>query len=486
MQKRSIIFITQIILISSLFSNSATAGDLEWSGVYRIEGNHLLNSELGDRDKVMGYGLHHLVLRPKIVVGDGLTIFGQFNLLNNAGYPNSQMGQFFGAGVRDGAARTGTTTVNDSDSLSQNQRADTLQVSQLYLTYAHEYGQLIAGRAPIHFGLGMTHNAGRGLFDHWYDTRDLVGYKFLVGNLYFLPMIGKASEGDINNASDDVTDYMLQVQYENPETDTELGVFVMQRKGADQASDGPDGAAGVDGLGDPTSVASGKVDSKLLSIYALRDTERFRLGLEATFESGESGVVTNAGAGDNVAWGGFGLAFEAEYRPLESKWIWGLKAGSASGDDPGTSAKFEGFLFDRNYDVAMLMFNHPLGRADFLRTKLITGNVYDGTGAINRTDVETISNAVYVAPTARYAFSDRWSMDNTIIAGYLATNPLAGFDVANDLGYEWDISLNFTPRKGVMWINQAGFLFPGDAWKGDGQYDSSFGFGLTTKAAISF
>lgn len=490
MQKRSIISITLGFLISSLFSISAMAGDLEWSGIYRIEGYDLKSPELsGHREK--SYGLQHLVLRPKITAGDGLTIYGQFDFFNNATYPDSQMGQVFGSGVNSsGAPVAAGTAGSKSNALSKNQKAESVTVSQLYLTYAHEYGELIAGRAPLQFGLGMTHNAGRGLFDHWYETRDLVGYKIVMGNMYFLPMIGKVSEGALNQ-SDDLTDYMIQVQYENPDSDLEMGGFYQMRTGGDQSSDAPaSGTQNGDVLGGNGATNKGSVNMKIASIYALRDNERFRAGVEATFESGETGVVTTGG--DKVTLGGFGVATEFEYRPVESKWKWGLKAGIATGDDPSTDGKFEGFLFNRNYNVAMLMFHQPLGQADFLRTRLLTGPVRQAvpvgsTPSIDQPDVETISNVVYLSPSAKYVFSDHWTLDNTLTTGWLETNPFAdGHKAAKDLGYEWDISLNFSPRKGVMWVNQVGLLFPGGTWKGDGQFESSFAYGLSSKAAISF
>ncbi|MGE4133615.1 MAG: hypothetical protein AB7F86_18405 [Bdellovibrionales bacterium] len=479
MQKKSVISNALISFLGTLFLNSAWAGDLEWSGVYRIEGNFLNNSELSGTKKELTYGLHHLVLRPKIVAGDGLTIMGQFDILNDStNYPDSQMGQVWGSGI--GGATP--TSENNSNRLSQRQKADTIAVTQLYLTLAQEYGSLIVGRAPLQFGLGMTHNAGRGLFDHWYDTRDLVGYKFIVGNLYFLPMFGKPNEGTLNN-TDDTNDYMIHFQYENPETDIQLGVFYQLRKGGTQGSDAP----AADPLGGTGATAAGSTDMKTVSVFALRDSDTIRLGAEAAFQSGESGVHTTGG--DNVAFGGFGVAGEFEYKPRESNWAWALRAGHASGDDPNTDAKFEGYIFDRNYDVAMLMFNHPLGKDDFLRTKLTTGTVFDNTTDKNHNvaDVEALSNVIYVAPTARYKFNDRWRLDNTIITGWLSEDPIAGKSVSKELGYEWDISLHFVPRKGVTWINQAAFLFPGDAWDGgDLNYGSKFGFGLATKAAISF
>jgi hypothetical protein len=314
-----------------------------------------------------------------------------------------------------------------------------------------------------------------------------------MGNIWFLPMIGRPSGGTING-SDNVDDYMIQVQYENPESDIEMGVFYQLRHGGDQASDAPIGVGTAPGmtLGGAGAKNTGGINSKTLNVFALRDTERFRLGMEAAFVSGESGVVTSGG--DKVEWGGFGIALEGEYRPESSHWKWGLKAGSASGDDPTTDAKYEGFSFNRNYDVAMLLFNHPLGQDDFLRTGTFTGAVNTGgtTRNINTADVETVSNVIYLAPVAKYGFNEHWSWDNSLITGWLSSNPLAGKSVSKDIGYEFDTTLNFTPRKGVQWINQMGFLFPGAAWKGGeaasggSQYDSKMAYGFATKAAISF
>jgi hypothetical protein len=432
-----------------------------------------------------------LILRPKIVAGDGLTINGQFNILNNKDYPESQLGAVMGGGV---GAATPTTSASNSSTLSQTMKNDTLSVAALYLTYNNEFGQLLVGRAPLQFGLGMTHNAGRGLFDHWYDTRDMVGYKFIVGNLFFFPMIGKANEGRLDT-NDDLTDYMIHVQYDNPESDLEMGVFYQIRKGGDASGDAPAGSATQPALlGGVNGNNKGEVDTRTANIYALRDTERFRLGLEASFQSGNSGVLTTGN--EKVTWAGFGVAGEFEYRPEGSKWKYGLKAGIASGDDPTTETKYEGFIFDRNYDIAMLMFNRPLGQYDVLGTRIVTGvprmkangtvDQADPSGDVNAPDVEALSNAVYLAPSFKYSLNDRWSVNNTFATGWLNSGQIANKSVSKDLGYEYDLSVSFSPRKGVMWVNQAGLLFPGDAFKGGGQYDSSFAFGLTSKAAISF
>lgn len=473
MKKSVLVSITFAIFSGLLFSAPSESADMEWSGTYRIEGVHIKDSELDGRGKELNYGLHHLSLRPKIVAGDGITIYGQFELFTNSAYPNSQLGQVLGDGVGTGTTRTSDT----SNTIGSTEKSRELMVSQLYLSWVQEYGALIVGRAPLQFGLGMTYNAGKGLFDHWFDTRDLVGYKILMGNLYFLPMYGKVSEGSLNT-NEDVNDFMVQMQYENPETDLEMGVFYRVRKSSDAGSD-----AGSVTLIGGAGATNSESNFNELSIYALRDTERFRLGVEGSFLSGKVGARTTGL--DDVTLNGFGVAGEVEYRPETGRWIYGAKLGTATGDDPDSDSRFEGFVFDRNYEVAMLLFNRPLGRRDVLRTGSYGGGP-DANGNIDKPDVEAVSNVLYLAPYAHYKWTDRLRVTTTLATGWLNTDPVPGAnEVGKGLGYELDFSLAFTPRKGVQWVNEVGMLFPGSAF--DFNSDKpGFAYGFTSKAAVSF
>lgn len=478
----------------------ASAVNLEWNGLYRIEGYDLQNTELRNSSKKnKQYGLHHLTLRPKIIASDAIAIHSQFEILNpstranNGFYNNSQIGDFWGSGVN--TSENTANSASQSNALSNNQSAGTVNVSHLYMTYNHEFGQLIVGRVPLQFGLGMTYSAGYGLFDHWYNNRDLVAYKMIFGNMSLTPMIGKSHEG-LANYTDDVKNYILQFNYENPETDISMGVMYDIKQSSDQGSDAPTGVNGFGGTGSTNAVG---VNLKTLTVYALRDTRPWRLGFEASFVSGDYGVV--APGNNNVAAGGYGIAVEIDYKPIESKSAWALKTGIATGDDPNTT-NFEGFMFNKNYDVAFLMFNHSLGQFDMMRTtpytpsyfryKCPTGTTYQNCGATttgataeNRgLDVETISNVVYVAPSYKYQWSDRWGYGIGLATGWLRHTSLT--NMKNDLGYEADFSLSFQPKKGILWLNQVGMLFPGAAFKGGGLYESTFTMGFGTKAAISF
>ena len=65
------------------FPQFSMAADLEWNGLYRFEANHIEKSELSG-EATKDYGLHHLILRPKIVAADGLFITGRLDLFNSA------------------------------------------------------------------------------------------------------------------------------------------------------------------------------------------------------------------------------------------------------------------------------------------------------------------------------------------------------------------------------------------------------------------
>jgi hypothetical protein len=161
-----------------------------------------------------------------------------------------------------------------------------------------------------------------------------------------------------------------------------------------------------------------------------------------------------------------------------------LKTGVASGDDPGTDDVYEGFIFSRNYDVAMLMFNHPLGQTDFFRTGLVRNTTVK---AKDQPDTEAISNAIYFAPSFQQQWKENLSWGGTLVYGLLNKNPIPNSGTSTSLGFETDLNITYKPYERLTWVTEAGFLFPGDAWKGgSSNFETKFGYGVTTKAAIAF
>jgi hypothetical protein len=493
------------LLFFGLSSAGAMAADIEWSGLYRVEGVSRYKPDLANGDRGIDYGLQHLILRPKIIASDGFTIRSQFDVFNNSDYPQSHLGQVWGSSLHKSDNGTNPplfdrSTIHSGDGsnvISQTGSAGDIEVTQLYLTWDHEFGSLIVGRAPLQFGLGMTYSAGMGMFDHFYNTLDMVGYKVVLGNIFVMPMIGKSSGGALDR-NDDVHDYLVQAQYDAPENDVELGVMYHLKNSNDQGSDAPITDASGNSILGGTGASYSSVNIQTINVYALKDTPSFRLGAEFGFQNGQIGVQSNAG--DHVGINSFGIALEMEYRPLESSWKYGIKAGYATGDDPTTQGTYEGFIFNRNYDVAFLLFNHQLGQFDVFRTRLIGG----GGGSPNYTssastqneisspDIDAISNVMYFAPYTVWKMSDRWNMKGVLATGFLNVDPTGSLTSAGtgskDVGWEFDYSINFTPRKGIAWLNEVGVLVPGHAFSGSStqNFQTSNSYGFQTRAAISF
>ncbi|WP_413288954.1 alginate export family protein [Bdellovibrio sp. HCB337] len=458
-------------LLTSVMASTASAVSIDWKGTYRFEWTQVDRPSLATPYGMKSYGLNYLSLSPKIIATDGVSIVSKFDVLANqdAAYQNAQFGQLWGQGWPTAAAPT-----YQRNTTAQNQKYTQLLVSQLYLNLNQEYGALVAGRAPIEFGMGITHNAGNGLFDHWGDTMDVVGYKFIIDNFFIMPMVGRVYDEDVAQGNT-VQDTIIHLQYESKESGSLIGVMQQNRKASLGANDAP-----------YTGTVVGNYNVQTISFVLGREWEKFAFKMEAGFNSGSTGK--QSGAGEDVKANGYGIATEFNFPRKDSKFEWSLRVGMATGDDPNSSGTYEGFQFDRNYDVAFLMFNHRLGQEDFLSTDMIKDTTKTVATSL---DDEAISNAIYISPKFTYVWGDRLDLNNTLTYAQLMTNPIAGNSgFQKDLGFEWDIDLVYKPTDRIQWINQLGLLFPGAAFKNGngagGNLDNAFTYGFATKAAISF
>jgi hypothetical protein len=492
------------------FCSSALAGDISWSGLYRFEALKLHDAQLDStRGPDKGYLLHHLTLMPKIVASDSVSIYTRFDILNNNFGGGNYAGQTFGGdpintnvGANSGSS---SATNGNSNVFSSDQNGNPVVVSEVYATWVNEFGVLVVGRAPLQFGLGITYNAGNGLFDHYLTTRDMIGYKIVFGNFFVMPMIGKSRE-NILDLQDEVNDYMLQVQYENPDSDLSLGGFVQLRTATANGNDAPAGALNpanssasapippYGGIGGTGAVQTGGFKSQSVNVFVKDKAGPVHIGIEAGLISGKTGFASAAGQPETKI-SAFGVAAEVAYAPAQSGWSILGKLGTASGDDPSSTASYGSFSFNRNYNVGLILFNHPLGQADFLRT-FATRNVTPVTAgqptthtASGELDTESVSNAIYFSPHAEYKFNDKISAGSTFVWAMLHRDALMSTVTgqSKNLGYELDFNFDYKPYERLTWLTEVGMFAPGDAFRGGSQkYAAGFVYALSTKAAISF
>ncbi|MFZ4403824.1 MAG: hypothetical protein ACOYOK_06950 [Pseudobdellovibrionaceae bacterium] len=464
------------LLISFFWSSSLLAMSLDWKGGYRFEWTEIEKPQLGYTGAPGGsksYILQSLYLSPKVIAADGVNIISRFEILPNTqtAYANSQAGQIWGLGTQ-----SSDPSLNNAK--SDNQGQTQIRVSQAYLNINQEYGSLILGRAPFEFGLGMTYNAGNGAFDHWMDNRDIATYKFIVGDWTFAPMISRIYDVDVQRG-EAMQEQSFILNYESKDTGSVIGYMQSSRKAPQSINDAKTAFGGAS--------VNGDFNLNRTNFTLGRTWSNFAFKFEAGFETGSTGIVNSSG--QNIDMNGYGLALELTVPKGKSKWDYVFKVGMATGDNPDT-ATYEGYQFDRNYDVAMLLFNHRLGakHRDFLRTSLIRSTSVDHATSI---DDEAISNAIYVSPQFNYEWNDKLDLKNTITYAQLVVEPnTVSSNIRNtqkDLGFEWDIELAYKPQEKIQWVNQIGLLFPGKAFEnGSENLSTDFTYGFASKAVISF
>jgi hypothetical protein len=304
-----------------------------------------------------------------------------------------------------------------------------------------------------------------------------------MGNITFTPAISKVVEKD-PGFGDDIDDYMFQVQYENPETDLKLGAFYRVRKAGKFGNAAPSSPVFGDGASSTANSAGFK--GEYLNLFFSRWIgDSFKIGFEGATQKGSTGVISSGGT---VEMSAYGIAMEMDWMPKASSFHAGLNLGVASGDDPSTINTYEGFTFDRNYDVAFLLFNHPMGQYDIFRS---AGNRNTSNSTIqnlpaSRADEEAISNVMYFAPHFKYKWSDKFDSQFGLTYARLTSDPLSGVAVDKSVGLEIDVTLSYKPHENVQWVNRFGIFAPGAAFKGGGQFEPSTVYGLESKAAINF
>ena len=146
---------------------------LDWQGFSRTELYYEASPEASY------YGGIHLVLKPEIQVVDSLSIFSRLDLYpleSSYDLENRQTGFIFLNSFKDSG---------EFDKLSPL----FFNLSQIYLIYRSDYFQMKLGRAPYHFGLGVTYSAETSPFDHWISTFNQLAFYFEYSLFYFEPSL---------------------------------------------------------------------------------------------------------------------------------------------------------------------------------------------------------------------------------------------------------------------------------------------------------
>lgn len=490
-----------IISLFLLFAQSAYALSIDWHGYFRADSNIVHNYQMdlerpgnfasdtlggefisGEGSKSAEYISFFARLRPVVLINDNIILNAELDL-------GSPTNGFLGTDI----------PADDANNSFSFRRSNLdIGVSRLWLDTFTDFGTLQVGRAPLHWGLGVIFDSGDDPFDRYQSTTDVVRLVSKFGKLTLSPSIAKASVGrslgggrnntasttasasNVDNGSDDVTDVSVSLVYDDTDRDLEVGAMIYKRAGL-QTQTGfifPAGATTAD-----SSFRNG-ISAKMINAYLKKKWYRLSVGVEVPYYFGNIGDYNNSGnftetnsSGSNTEISAIGFA--SEIKLDMPSWKHKVMLGHAPGQGPtralsttgGRDNQFTAMFFNRNYNIANIMFNYNLR----------------GFGATNPDDYTTpnspydsaVVNAKYISlqtgtegeQWAWYVRGIYAQANETAVAGKdVYVHSRRRYEFANqsqekslgmevDLGgsYQWDESIRFGLDLGIW--------FPGDFYK---------------------
>jgi len=189
------------------------------------------------------------------------------------------------------------------------------------------------------------------------------------------------------------------------------------------------------------------VKLSFFDIYGTKKIKKLKAGLEAVATLGSPGTVSGNTAAQ------LGIASELNYEWTEVIDSY-LKLGYASSPDVNKTGKLTLFSFDRNYDIAFLMFNQGVGSIP----------TQTGVSASSEPYTGTIFGAYYLNLGGNYHFNQRIGT-NLNYATALAPLPLvSGGNKA--YGHEIDVTGWYNFLENLKFKVTTGFFFPGNLYQG--------------------
>ncbi len=484
-------------------ASNASAMDLDWSGQFRAEAV-MLNAYapetyVGTTAAQGGYEVQpagardarfqtlFLRLRPKLIVNDNVAIKSEWWLGN-------PVTGFYGSDY-PGVTRSDERYYNSTYS-----GGSTVTAQRFWAEFLTDLGTFQVGRAPLHWGLGLVHNSGDGLFDRYESTGDTFKMISKFGNFSVIPSatkydmggavggtcVGGAGTCGHPTGGAAMSEYAVGLQYENKDEDFEGGVQLVRR------------IAGAQSESVWINNTPGGMNLTIWDIYAKKRMGKVDFNLEAPIFNGD--LVGRK-------YKAFALALELKYRASDT-WSFEVKAGKAPGQSNTAGAgvaapdKWEMVYFHPNYRLGLLMFNYNFG--NFAGNNNPTHSV-GGAGDVKSIYDAPITNANYLMLSTALT-ADKWKFTGTFVTAKANETAHAGdqffnsrtraystvaatHDQGSSLGTEFDLGAALNWDEFTTFALDFGLLMQGNYFKfGNGATDNELHtiFGAVGSIGIKF
>lgn len=487
-------FVMALLAITA--ASSANAMDLDWSGQFRAEAV-MINNYAPESNVAVGQGGYDFVkagstdarfqtlflrLRPKLIVNDNVAIKSEWWLGN-------PVTGFYGSDY-PGSSRADQRYFNSTFS-----GGSAISAQRFWAEFLTDLGTFQVGRAPQHWGLGLIHHSGDGVFDRYQSTGDTFKMISKFGNFSLIPghtkydmgnavggtCVGGATCGHPTGGAT-LSEYTVGLRYENPDEDFEGGVEMIRR------------IAGAQSESTWIANRAGGMNVTIWDVYAKKRMGRFDFGLEAPIFNGE--LV-------GYQYKAFALATELKFRASDS-WSFSAKAGKAPGQPnsagTGPNDKWSMVYFHPNYRLGLLMFNYNF--ANFAGNNNSNNSA---AGSVKSIYDNPITNANYLMLGTGLT-ADKWVFSAAFITAKANETAHAGdrfFNTWNraystavatrnqsaSLGTEIDFGAALNWDEFTTFSLDFGFLIPGDFYKfGNGAVDNDLStiFGAVGSIGVKF
>ncbi len=404
------IFLSVAALAGIFFATAASALDFSSHGYYRtrvvglqdVDLQSTNNSLANDNDRMgfVTYNQMRLRLEPDLKINDNLSIQAEIDVLDNVLYGTKDTKQLNIlsplVGTLTMPAGAGSFWMTGGEAGDQK----AINVRRVWADILTPVGEFRIGRQPSHWGLGIFQNDGEDRQSDFGDTADRILYllqydiakvgAFTAGLMWDIPFeeqtdqrIGygdRVQENAMPGASRNLQQYAAILMLDNPKYT--VGVF-----GGLRRRNGSEGAGTMFVQDALQNVVFAGLDGNTMlyfaDLYARYQYNNYKFQLEGVYVGGK---VTTGLAVDAIPFQGLGPANPANpcgtggiicLPPEQSMQVlmaafeagasyrwggeWEFQTGYAEGDSDPLSGKITQLGFRPDYQIALLMFNRPMG-----------------------------------------------------------------------------------------------------------------------------
>jgi hypothetical protein len=475
--KKLALLLSAVVCLSAV---SASALELDWSGQFRSEFTYIKTYTLDgqaaangvdpnrvDANGPKGYYIKEggsndaqfqtlfMKLQPKLIVNDNITIKSEW-------WVGDPVYGFYG--------NASPYTSDQKTYYSTFSRGSFITAQRFWGEFLTDFGTFKLGRIPLNYGMGLIWNSGDDMWSHYESTGDAVGLVSKFGAFSFIPTfvsystgnnIGGACQGPATTTtgtctplagSGGLSDYSIQVKYENLDEDFEAGVNFIRRIAGAAQDNNPNAGYVWDG-------ATTGLNYNTYDIYLKKKIGKLEMASEIPVVNGSVG---------GVPYSTWAFAADLDWR-VNEPWEFDTKFGHAPGQPNGPTQQpgsYKGFYFNPDYKIALIMFNYQF-------------RAFSGPNTLNNPNVQPsqlqspydnpITNANYLS-FRPILHADKWKFH----ANYAFAKAPQAAQNGQQFWNTWSRQMQLN-NSGV---NQGSWLGWEMDYGADFQYDQYFVFGL--------